>query len=416
MRVLHISAQKPDYTGSGVYMTGLIKGSETSDLEQAMIVGIDINDDKSKIEEKFGKEISIKYVEYLSPDLNFNVPGMSDNMPYASTRYRDMTQDQACAMRLAFEQKLKKSLDEFKADLIVCHHLYYITSICVDYVKKLDKDIKVCAVCHGTCLRQLQTNDFMKEYILEQIPHLDTIFALHEIQREDIINLFKIEDDKKVKVLGSGYDRKIFNIDYKIRSELVKREKIVIAYAGKIAYSKGLRELIQALDLMDYPKNLLKIVIMGQASDYSEDMTIRKMAKECRYEVEFTGRVDQNKMSKILNKSNIFVLPSYYEGLPLVILEALACGNYLICSDIAGIKGWLGKKIYENDLVDFVELPTMIEVSKPKEDEIVYFVENIKNSLVKAIEYRKKDKNSSLDIGDMSWESLAKKLYKSIQK
>ena len=55
-----------------------------------------------------------------------------------------------------------------------------------------------------------------------------------------------------------------------------------------------------------------------------------------------------------MNQSDVFVLPSFYEGLPLVIIEALACGTYVICTDLPGIRNWIDQNLPDNGVV-FVE-------------------------------------------------------------
>ena len=53
MNILHVSAQKPDSTGSGIYMSGIINGMEKLCDKQALVAGIDIGDSVEKIKEKF---------------------------------------------------------------------------------------------------------------------------------------------------------------------------------------------------------------------------------------------------------------------------------------------------------------------------------------------------------------------------
>ena len=86
MKILHIITQKPNSTGSGIYLSGMIKGFEKIGHKQAVIAGIDVNDDVNC----FPSEVSFYPVKYNCGELNFPVVGMSDSMPYESTRYKDL--------------------------------------------------------------------------------------------------------------------------------------------------------------------------------------------------------------------------------------------------------------------------------------------------------------------------------------
>ena len=53
-------------------------------------------------------------------------------------------------------------------------------------------------------------------------------------------------------------------------------------------------------------------------------------------EVIFTGRVEPQKIHKYYQAADIFVLPSYTEGLPVSVLEAMACGLPIVATDVGG--------------------------------------------------------------------------------
>jgi glycosyltransferase involved in cell wall biosynthesis len=63
-------------------------------------------------------------------------------------------------------------------------------------------------------------------------------------------------------------------------------------------------------------------------------------------------------LAEKLNASDVFVLPSFYEGLPLVLIEALACGLQAICTDLPGIRPWMNRTV-PNHGVCFVKPPEM---------------------------------------------------------
>ena len=124
MRVLHITAQKPNSTGSGVYMSGLIDSMDKLGHEQAVIAGIDVRDNRNSFKD------NIKYYPmiYNTDKLPFPVIGMSDNMPYESTKYKELTPYMVEQIKYEFLRTLNKALDEFKPELIICNHLYLTTS------------------------------------------------------------------------------------------------------------------------------------------------------------------------------------------------------------------------------------------------------------------------------------------------
>ena len=53
--------------------------------------------------------------------------------------------------------------------------------------------------------------------------------------------------------------------------------------------------------------------------------------------IEFVGWVDGNQKIDLLNNSNVFILPSYNEGLPIAILEAMSYGLAIISTNVGGI-------------------------------------------------------------------------------
>ena len=97
MRILSVSAQRPDSTGSGVYLTELVRGFDDLGQEQAVLAGVGPEDVSP-----FPENVAFFPVRYESAEMPFPICGMSDEMPYRSTRYRDMTQVMTAQFRAAF--------------------------------------------------------------------------------------------------------------------------------------------------------------------------------------------------------------------------------------------------------------------------------------------------------------------------
>ena len=124
MRILSISAQKPDSTGSGVYMTELIRAFADKGYEQGAVAGIG-PEDRPELPEG----IRFCPVRFETEDLPFPVAGMSDEMPYRSTRYCDMTEEMTAQFSQAFLKVIDQAVRKLQPDVILCHHLYLLTAL-----------------------------------------------------------------------------------------------------------------------------------------------------------------------------------------------------------------------------------------------------------------------------------------------
>lgn len=312
------------------------------------------------------------------------------------------------SLKGAFEKNIKKAVSELKPDLIICHHLYLLTS----FVREIINDINLVSICHGTCLRQIQSHDLEKNYIISNIRKLDAVFALHDEQRKEIIKIFNI-DPSKVFILGSGYDNQVF---FKEERNL-SNEKITITYAGKICKAKGVKCLIKSLNNLKYERNFININVVGDGSNKEEYEEIVAVSKDIKFNINFLGKINQIKLSKLFRESHIFVLPSFFEGLPLVVIESLASGCNVITTDIPGLRGWIGENINNSEKVSYIDLPKMQKLGIPVEKELKKFEDNLSASLNYMIEniLNKNTRNKMIDMENKTWSGLCSRLENIIQ-
>ena len=183
-----------------------------------------------------------------------------------------------------------------------------------------------------------------------------------------------------------------------------------MVYAGKLSYAKGLIPLIEVYIKLLEEYNL-ELTIVGSGFGEEKDEII---ALGENIGVNFTGAVPQKILGNIFRESDIFILPSYYEGLSLVTLEALASGLLCVVTDVGGIKGFLEKKISESGLIQFVPLPEMKNVDEPMDRDYNFFIYNLEKSIRKQINTYNKGYNTyahlNEDIVKLSWENIFKKI------
>ena len=202
MRILSILAQKPSSTGSGVYLMELVRQFSLQGQEQAVIAGV-YEEDPSP----FPKEVRYRPVTFKTTGLPFPIFGMSDEMPYESSRYRDMTPSNRRQFADAFLQALDEVVASFSPDLILCHHLYLLTALVREHLPRH----RIYGFCHNTDLRQMVKTDLERDFIRDQIRRLDRIFVPQLSQQEEVRRIFGVEEEK-IRQIGIGYNQERIRI------------------------------------------------------------------------------------------------------------------------------------------------------------------------------------------------------------
>ena len=113
----------------------------------------------------------------------------------------------------------------------------------------------------------------------------------------------------------------------------------MLLFVGRISTGKGLHILIKSLQ---YLKKNVRLVIIGpQDWDVNYYRNILKMIeKENRkgnHEIKYLGALEPFELVEWYQKATLFILPSFIEGFPVTILEALACETPVIATPVGGI-------------------------------------------------------------------------------
>lgn len=357
MKILSISAQKPHSTGSGVYLTELVKGFHRLGMQQAVIAGV-YGDDSVE----FPSEVEFFPVYYKTKQLPFPIPGMSDEMPYESSIYSELKSCELDQMRKNVMGVVKRVMKEWQPDIILCHHVYLMAA----WVREEYPDAIVVGISHGTDVRQMIKTDLERMYIREQILKLDKVFTLHGEIQGRVQKIYGCTDEQ-MQVIGIGYNNEIFHVRKCLNNIRIKendKRVIRLVFAGKIAEKKGVMSLLRALENVE--DRCVELRLAGGYGNIEEYQEILQLAQKCNKTVYMLGMLSQEQLSQEFQRSDIFVLPSFYEGLPLVIIEALACGMHVISTDLPGVQSWLNQCIPLNDIT-FVEPPVIQNA-----DEVVY--------------------------------------------
>jgi glycosyltransferase involved in cell wall biosynthesis len=129
---------------------------------------------------------------------------------------------------------------------------------------------------------------------------------------------------KAVNSFGASSIKKSLNI---------KKSDHLISFVGTLTKKKNVGKLLNAFSLIDYESLNASLLLVG---DGSEQENLTKLSKDLCIDkkTHFLGYVEN--VNEVLYETDIFVLPSFQEGLPNVILEAGTIGTSVICSNIPG--------------------------------------------------------------------------------
>lgn len=108
-----------------------------------------------------------------------------------------------------------------------------------------------------------------------------------------------------------------------------------VLFLGKIDAKKGTLDLLHALReiLIVFPNT--KLILAGNGNDTLVRNTARSL--DIDRNVEFRNWVSGYDKLQLLNRATVFVLPSYAEGMPMSVLEAMLSGLVVIATDVGGI-------------------------------------------------------------------------------
>lgn len=217
-------------------------------------------------------------------------------------------------------------------------------------IKEKDVDLIHVVLTGGPgLLRDLTVLKIAKKYAIKTVIHLHFgTLPLLKQKNNFIFKLFKkcyllsdsawCLDQKTLDVCNSLGIRKNYLVPNFIDCSstcLINNKTNLITFVGWVTKTKGVEELFEAWDKLSDKLSHFKLQVIGPVdSKYREELQNNFNLNN----VEFLGKLSHEEVLKGIGKSKLFVLPSYTEGFPLVILEAMTFGVPVISTDVGCIK------------------------------------------------------------------------------
>ncbi|HUS50294.1 MAG TPA: glycosyltransferase family 4 protein [Candidatus Paceibacterota bacterium] len=196
-------------------------------------------------------------------------------------------------------------------------------------------------------------NDLFFNYISYKM--IDKIIAITPWEL-DIIE--KYTEKQKIKVIPNGTDniffKQIKNNDFKRKYKI--KEKNLVLFFGRLNATKGPEKLALVARKISTKRKDIAFVWVGP--DEGKASEVKKLIKSYK-NMKYLGPIcDKLEVAKMYQAADVYVLPSYREGLPLTLFEAMASGLPIVASPVNGIPFEMeeGKNGFFSNYGDFKSL------------------------------------------------------------
>jgi len=220
-----------------------------------------------------------------------------------------------------------------------------------------------------------QEGNFIRNSLVKLVTNLYKIALKNAdkviFQNPDNLQVFVkkgiIDRNRCELVNGSGVDTLAFNY-----TSLPDSTETIFLTIGRLLGDKGFREYAQAAEIVRNKHPQTKFLLQGPTDPSPDGITLAEVETwEKTGNIEYLGATSDVRPS--IRSCHIFVLPSYHEGMPRTVLEAMAIGRPIITTDVSGCRetvingenGYLVPKADANALAErmiwFIENQTQWE-------------------------------------------------------
>lgn len=268
-----------------------------------------------------------------------------------------------CLLVIRASKKIVKYYINLKRtpDIIVFHSIYD----CYQYLKMNGKQSKVIQFIHADSVKgkmllsyypQLKDSiiqckiEKIHDYVLNNI---DQLVCISKLNAKNILNEYP-SINRKISIVVNGIE----DLSKEQKQELIlakenknKNSQIKIVSSGSINGRKGQWIIVQALQqLSEKRRSSFHLTLIG---DGPERIILEDYVKKHNLEriVTFTGAIPNAKVFDYLSISDIYILMSENEGLPISIIEAMRCGLPIIATNVSGIPETV-ENMYNGILID----------------------------------------------------------------
>lgn len=237
---------------------------------------------------------------------------------------------------IALSSMIYRVVNLYKLDLLHAHYAIpyaYAAFTAKQMLKEEGKDIPLVTTLHGTDITLVGQHPSYKHAVEFSINQSDTITSVSESLKKDTLQFFHIK--KEIEVITNFIDNSEF-----IKKDACQRRQFASPDEKILIHVSNLRPVKRVDEVLEIFKNVqkkinCKLIIIGEGPDMEKVNQFLEEHPDLINKVRLLGKV--NDLYKVLQLSDVFLLPSEQESFGLAALEAMAAETPVISSNAGGI-------------------------------------------------------------------------------
>lgn len=237
---------------------------------------------------------------------------------------------------IALSSMIYRVVNLYKLDLLHAHYAIpyaYAAFTAKQMLKEEGKDVPLVTTLHGTDITLVGQHPSYKHAVEFSINQSDAITSVSESLKKDTLQFFKIT--KEIQVITNFIDNSDFSRSGMCqRKQFAEEDEKILIHVSNLRPVKRVEEVLQIFKNV-HAKVKSKLIIIGEGPDMEK---INQFLEEYPYligKVRLLGKV--NDLYRVLQLSDVFLLPSEQESFGLAALEAMAAETPVISSNAGGI-------------------------------------------------------------------------------
>lgn len=238
---------------------------------------------------------------------------------------------------IALSSMIYRVVNLYKLDLLHAHYAIpyaYAAFTAKQMLKEEGRDIPLVTTLHGTDITLVGQHPSYKHAVEFSINQSDTATSVSASLKADTLKFFNIK--KEIQVITNFIDNSDFGggVQTCQRKQFAKDDEKILIHVSNLRPVKRIMEVLQIFKNV-HARIKSKLIIIGEGPEMEKINQFLEEHPELIGEIRLLGKV--NDLYRILQLSDVFLLPSEQESFGLAALEAMAASTPVISSNAGGI-------------------------------------------------------------------------------